>query len=213
MKNYYICINRQFGSLGRPIARALSEILGIEYYDRDIIEAAAEKTDMPLKHASEVEEKVQFRFAYMSHPLGIGAVAEQNKIFEAERDIILQFAAKGSAIFVGRCAEYILREKNCLNVFIYAPEEERYQNCVNSLDMEPAEARETIASVDKARDNYWMKYAKYLPSDLEHNHLMIDSSLLGVKGTAQLLAEIAQKYFGLAGREKNAPSEQKAASV
>lgn len=195
MKPYYININRQFGSFGRPIAKVLSELLGIAYYDRDIIEAAAEETGIPLSRASEVDEAGHSRFGYMAHPLGMGAIAEQNRLFEAERDVILGYANKGSAIFVGRLAEYILRERNCLNIFIYAPKEERYRNCVNTLDMEPQEACRAIESVDKAREYYWLRYAKYLPNDLEHNHLLVDSSLFGVRGTARLLADIAREHF------------------
>lgn len=104
-------------------------------------------------------------------------------------------AAEGSAIFVGRCADFILRDRKCLNVFIYAPKEKRYLNCVNSLGMDPAEARKMMEQVDKARNLYWQRYAHHLPSDTESNQLMIDSSLFGVKGTAKLLADIVREYF------------------
>lgn len=193
MQNYYININRQFGSLGRPIAMKLAEILGIEFYDRDIVEEAAKKMDISLSKASDQEEKVYSTFARMALPLGSGT--DQDRMFAVQQQVIVNFAAKGPAIFVGRCAEFILRDRKCLNVFIYAPKEQRYLNCVNSLGMSPTEARRMIDKVDKARDRYWMKYAKHLPNDPEHCHLMLDSSLFGVNGSAELLACVARERF------------------
>ncbi|MCD8223996.1 MAG: cytidylate kinase-like family protein [Clostridiales bacterium] len=195
MENYYININRQFGSLGRPIAQKLAEILGIEYYDRDIVEAVAKQTNVPVSKVSDQDEQTVSRFARMAQPLGSDSVDMQDKLFAAQQKIIRDFAKKGSAIFVGRCADIILQDKNCLNVYIYAPKEQRYLNCVNSLGMDPAEARKMIEKVDKARDRYWMRYAKHLPSDPEYCHLMIDSSLFGINGTARTLAGIVKDRF------------------
>lgn len=193
MENYYININRQFGSLGRPIAIKLAEMLGIEFYDRDIVEAAAEKLDVSLATASAQEERLFSPFARMATPLGSGH--NPDRMFSVQQQVIMSLAAKGPAIFVGRCAEYILRDRKCLNIFIYAPKEQRYLNCVNSLGMSPTEARHMIEKVDKARDRYWLKYTKHLPNDPEHCHLMLDSSLFGVNGSAELLATVARARF------------------
>ncbi len=194
--HYYININRQFGSLGRPIAVRLAKILGIEYYDRDIVEEAAAKMNISLKEASDKDETVS-RFGRMAFPLGHGSSETQQQMFDVQSQIIRTFAEKGSAIFVGRCADYILQACDCLNVYIYAPKEKRYLNCVNSLDMTPEEAKRMIRKVDRARDDYWMKYTKHLPSDVEYNDIMIDSSMFGIEGTAELLTQIARERFEL----------------
>ncbi len=195
MEHCYININRQFGSLGRPIAIKLAEILQIEYYDRDIVEETAKKMNIPLSQASDQDESVASKFGHMLFPLGSGSSESQEKMFDVQTQIIQNLAAKGSAIFVGRCADYILQNYNCLNVFIYAPKAKRYLNCVNSLGMSPTEAKQMIEKVDKSRNRYWMKYAKHLPSDPEHAHVMLDSSLFGVSGTAELLATIVREHF------------------
>lgn len=196
-ERFYINIARQFGSLGRPIARELSALLGIEYYDRDIVEATAKEMGLTVGSIGEKDEEVDvFKFARMSLPLGSSSPDEQDKIFEAQRKVIINLADRGSCIFVGRCADHILREQpNCLNVFIYAPKEERYLNCVNSLNMKPAEAKRMIERVDKARDRYYQHYAGHKPSDLESCHLLVDSSMFGVKGTAEMLCGIARQRF------------------
>ena len=197
MKKYCVTINRQFGSLGRPIAKEVAEILGIEYYDRDIVEETSRKLNLPVSTISNNEE-ISFKsnFFNMLFPLGDESKDKQDKIFNAERQIILNLADKESCIIVGRCADFILKEnKNCLNIFVYAPQKVRFDNCVNILKMDPSEARRMITEVDKARNNYYRNYAGYPLEDTEHKHIMIDSSLFGVHGTAQLLAEIVKKRF------------------
>ena len=198
MKHYVITITRQFGSLGRPIAKKLSEILGGEFYDRDIVEETARKTGLSVSTVSDKEETARKSFLYMGYPLGMGKDDEQDEIFKNQVSIIRQLADKQSCIVVGRCSDYILREReDCMHVFIYASYEHRMKNCVESLGMTEAEAKKMIAKVDKARDVYHKTYAGFLPGDFRYKDVMIDSSLLGVDGTANAIAQIAKERFGL----------------
>lgn len=198
MDKFYITISRQFGSLGRPIARELSDILGIEYYDRDIVEQTSRKMQLSVSKVSDKEEQTdKLGFFNMLFPLGDNSLDIQNKIFDVQKQIIIDFADRGSGIFVGRCADYILKDyPNCIHVYIYAPKEQRYLNCVNALKMEPVEAIKMMEEVDKARERYWLRYAKYKPSDYNNRHIMIDSSILGVKGTAKVLAGVIKEKYG-----------------
>lgn len=196
MIHYIVTITRQFGSLGRPIAKRLSEILGIEYYDRDIVEATAKKMNIPVSEISSEEEKSNAGFFKMGFPLGMGSSDKQLEIFTEQTKIIRGLADKGSCIIVGRCSDYLLRNyKNCLNIFIYAPYDARLRNCVDYLNMNTEEAKKMIASVDKARNAYHKNFAKYPPGDYEHKDILIDSSVLGVEGTAEILAEFIQRKF------------------
>lgn len=158
-KKYIVTITRQFGSLGRPIAREMSEILGIEYYDRDIVEATSKKMNLPVSKISEHEETYSTSLFPMLLPLGSDSIAKQDEIYNVQKDVIREMAEKESCIIVGRCADYIFRDhRNVLNIYIYA---------------------------------------KYAPGDPDSKQIMIDSSMLGVKGTAEVLAEIVQRRFGL----------------
>ena len=97
---------------------------------------------------------------------------------------------------MGRCSDFLLQnEPNVLNIFIYAPYKARLENCVNALEMSEEDAKRTIMKVDKARCAYHKRYAGYSPSDPLHKHLMIDSSLLGVEGSADLIAEVVRRKF------------------
>lgn len=198
MEKYVVTITRQFGSLGRPIARELAGQLGINYYDRDIVEAVSRKMNLPVSVVSNEEEKAKSSLFNMRFPLGMETIEMQDMIFDVQKGIILELVEKGSCIIVGRCSDAILQnESNHLSVFIYAPYKARLDNCVNNLNMPPDEAKKTIKAVDKARDSYHQTYARFLPSDYRHKNIMIDSSLLGPGGTAKVLANIVRERFGV----------------
>lgn len=205
MEKYVVTITRQFGSLGRPIARKMSDILGIEYYDRDIVDQAAKKLQLPVSVVDQEEERAVKQavnpFSRMMFPLGKGTSNTQDKIFEAQKNIIQFLAEKDNCIIVGRCSDFILSEvENSIHIYIYASYEARLKHCITELGMEEAEARRMIKSVDEARDSYHMQYAGYLPDDKRHKDIMIDSSLFGVEGTAQFLADAVKKKFYLESR-------------
>lgn len=198
MSHYIVTITRQFGSMGRPIAKKMAELLNIEYYDRDIVEQTAKKMGLPVSVVSDEEEKAKTGFFYMKFPLGSGTSDIQKKIFLEQAKLIQEIAEKESCIIVGRCSDYILRNnKNCINIYIYAPYEERYKNCVDLLHMDSEEAKKMIDQVDKARDNYHKTFTKTLPSDYTNKDVMINSSLLGVEGTTKELVSIVKERFQL----------------
>ncbi len=198
MSHYVVTITRQFGSLGRPIAKKMSEILGIEYYDRDIVDQAAEKLKLPVSVINQEEEKAVKQavnpFSKMMFPLGKGTNAVQDDIFDAQKNIIEFLAEKDSCIIVGRCSDFILSEmENSIHIYIYASYEARLEHCIKDLGLEEDEARKMIKSVDEARDSYHMQYAGFLPDDKRHKDIMIDSSLFGVEGTAAFLADAVKR--------------------
>lgn len=193
---YIITINRQFGSLGRPIARLLSERLGINYYDRDIVDQTAKKLNMPVSEISELEESVNAGLFSMKYPLGMGTTDVQDKIFAEQRRLIEKIASKESCIIVGRCADAILNEyPNLLKMFIYSPKEERQRVCVKDFQMTETEAKRMILEVDKARERYHKQYAGYLPDDLRYVNLAVDSSVLGVEGTVDFLEAYVKRFI------------------
>ena len=198
MEKFVVVINSQFGSMGRPIAKKMAEQLNVDFYDRDIIELAAKKIDMPLKEASDLEESAaKGAFWQMCFPLGFGSDDKKLKLFEEQRQIIINLGDAKSSIIVGRCSDYILRQhKNLIRIFIYAPEEARVLNCVNYLHMEEKEARKMIKDVDKARDAYQLQYANYKQGDFHYNDIIIDSSFLGVCETAKFLSNLVIAKFG-----------------
>lgn len=197
MEKYVITITRQFGSMGRPIAKLVSDRLKIPYYDRDIVEAAAKRLDLPLSFVSNEEESVRSPFWKMRFPLGKGTSDIQDRIFNVQKNMIYDIASRETCVIVGRCSDYILQDmKNHIGIYIYAPYEERLKNCIDKLGIEAGKAEETIAMVDLARELYHKRFAHYLPNDTDYKKLLIDSSLLGVEGTAGLIADMINEKFG-----------------
>lgn len=132
----------------------------------------------------------------MIFPLGTESAEQQKAIFDCQSRIILDLVAKGSCIIVGRCSDYVLAdEPNAVHVHIYAPYADRLANCVGTLGMEKAEAKRMIDEVDKARTAYHKYFAKFTPSDPNHKHIIINSALMEVEGTAQALAAIIKQQF------------------
>ena len=196
-KQYIITIVREFGSMGRPIARRLSELLGIEFYDRDIVEETARKMNLPVSVISINEENQGSAYSRMRFPLGKSSREKQDEIFRVQSEIIRSLAKRESCVIVGRCSDYILRDfENRLSICVYAPFEKWIENCVSSLGMDEETAMQMTVEVDKARRKYHKRYANYSPEDIKNKNLLIDSSFFGIEGTARLIAEIAKSKFG-----------------
>lgn len=196
MKKFVVSITREFGSLGRPIAKKMSEILGIEYYDRDIVEETARLMNMPVSEMAKKEETLKNKFLYMRTPLGSGDVIFKNSLFEVQKQILLGYAEQESCIVVGRCSDFVYKDlPNHFSIYIYAPYVDRIRNCIEELNMDKNEAAKTIAEVDSGRMGYHMKYAKYPPNDTTNKDIMINSSILGTEATAELLCSIIRKKF------------------
>ncbi len=196
MEPYVITISRQFGSLGRAIASELSLMLGINFYDRDIVEETSKRLGLPVSEISKKEEASKNKYHKRAYPLGIGVPKIQDEIFMVQRNIIEDLAAKESCIIVGRCAESILaHKKRALHVYIYAPYMERFKNCTEKLGMDEATAKKLIKEVDFSRNLYRKHYCPEVKNEISNHDIMLDSSKFGVTGTAEILAKLVQSMF------------------
>ena len=196
MEKYVITISRQFASLGRSIAQKMSENLEIEFYDRDIVEQTAKRMKQPISIISKEEENLHSKFFRRKYPLGMGAENMQEEIFNVQTNIIRDFANKESCIIVGRCGNSILKgNARVLNIFVYAPYEARLKNCTEVLKMDLKVAKKMIKEVDKARENYRIRFSKDVENDFDGYDIMIDSSRFGVEKTAEILCDIVKNNF------------------
>lgn len=199
MESFVITIGRQFGSLGRPIGLRAAELLGIAYYDRDIVEEVARRMNMPLQTISREEETAGSKFGRLSKclfPLGSGELVLRDKIFSVQECVLNDFADAGPCILVGRCADYVMRRRpRLMKIYIYAPLAVRTLNAMQLMNVGEVDARRMCLDVDRARSAYHKRYSGYDVMDPEQFQLMIDSSLLGTEGTAQLLAHMIREKF------------------
>lgn len=197
MEQYVVTISRQFGSMGRTIAEKMSEKLGIDYLDRDIVQSTAKRMQKPVPVISKEEENVKTFFLRKKYPFNMGIYNITDEIFYVQKNIIRDIASKESCIIVGRCADSILRDfKNHLNIYIYAPYEARLDNCIHKLGMDEKTAMKMIKEVDVARFNYQKKYCPEVKTVFDHKDIMIDSSKFGIEGTADILSHIVTERWG-----------------
>ena len=203
-----IAVTREFGSMGRPIAKMVAEKMGYEYLDRDIIETAAVQMGEPVYKLSEYEDHTLMPYEKMAFPLGFGTAEKQNSLFEIEKKIILDRAAQKNCVIVGRCSDYILRTagfKNLLNIFIYAPYEARYNYCLKYLGFAENAVEKYIDKIDKGRRGYYRKYTGEDFESATYRDLMMSSASLSLAQVAELICTAARLKFG--GRGKEACSE------
>ena len=199
-ENYVITIGREYGSGGREIAEKLAKSLGISFYDKNLINKVAEKTGYQVEILDKADEKAAHPlFSAYNIPPGLDVGTINDRLFSCQSSIIKELAQKESCVIVGRCADYVLRDmNNVLNVFIQAPMEARIARIMDRYLIDvPNIAKKEIQREDKIRRSYYQFYTdRKWGGNLGH-HLVIDSSVLGVDGTVDLIRYMAGKRFGL----------------
>ena len=156
-----LCIGRQYGSGGHDIGMALAEKLGFSFYDQEIIKMAAGTTGYTQDFISKKEESMTNSLLYdlVSQVYMYAQTNEEapkDQIFEAEKKVIEELAQKGNCVIVGRCSDYILRNRtDCLKIYFSAPIESRVKRVMKRLNLSEKEAKQRIQREDKRRaDNY-----------------------------------------------------------
>ncbi len=197
--NKIITIGRQFGSGGRQIGQILSEKLDIPFYDKELLKIAAKESNICEEIFDNFDEKPTNSFLYTlvmdPYSLGFGTTGElplNHKVFLAAFDTIKSIAEKdGSCIFVGRCADYALREfPNVVNLFIYADIEDRIKRVSEKYELTAQKAKDLIKKEDKSRASYYNYYTSKRWGEMKGYDICINSSLYGVEKTADIICNI-----------------------
>ena len=183
-----INIGRQFGSGGRAVASIIGEKLGVEVYDNELILKAAERSGVKPEFFRHNDEKKRFfTFGYSQNAIN------DEGLFKIQSDTIRGIAESGSAIFVGRAADYVLRDMKCLDVFVCAPFEWRRDLVSERAKMSPEDAAKLIQKKDKSRES-WYNFFTFGNWGVASNYdLWLDSSILGLEGTADFIIDFARR--------------------
>ena len=198
LKKVIITIGREYGSGGKAIAEALAKDLGIKLYDKNLIELIAERHNRDPDVLEATDERISNPFfdPYISY--GIDTASRSSRLFALQSNIIREAANEDSAIFVGRCANDILWEyPDVVRIFIYAPKLDRIQRImVKEGIAEDLAAEKIIRRMDKARRSYYQFYTDKKWGSSEGMDLLINSSVLGIEGTAGLIEDfLARKGY------------------
>lgn len=196
-KKLIINIGRQFGGGGLGVAHELGKRLCIPVYDKELITKAAQESGFSAEFFEQTDEKK--RFFSLATFFGSGYGETENFIsdrglFKIQSQAIEHIAEQGSAVIVGRCADYILREhENTLNVFLTSPDEVRAKRIAERKDIDLDEAARLIEEQDSKRAEYYNYYTFGNWGVASNYDLCIDSSILGIEGTAEFIIEFAKK--------------------
>lgn len=198
MKNIIITVGRQFGSGGKCIADILGQRLGIPVYDSELISKAAQDSGFSAELFMQSDEKRRL-ISFSSIFEGAFSSETENYmsdkgLFKMQSETIRRIAEQGSAIIVGRCSDYILRDHdNILNIFLTSPVEVRTKRVMERMGIDSEAAADLIESKDKGRAEYYNYYTFGNWGIAETYHLCIDSSILGFEGTADFIIDFAKK--------------------
>lgn len=197
-KKLIINVGRQFGSGGKLVALALGKKLGIPVYDQELISKAAEQSGFSKELFAKSDEKRNL-LALSSFIVDVGRFGSadnyvsDNQLFVIQSNVIRSIADKGSAIFIGRCADYILRDRPCLDVFISASDEVRIKRVAERMGITPEQAESLMQKKDRTRETYY-NYFTFGNWGVASNYdLCVDSSVLGIDGTADMIIDFCHR--------------------
>lgn len=199
MNKFIVTIGREFGSRGCEIGKKLSERFGIPLYNKNTLDNIAMKSlYLSARDLEHLEDLAKEGLPVRLWPAGDRDLIKN--IYACEEELITRLAdEKNSCIFVGRCADYILRPRtDCLNIFIYAPYGVRLNHLINKYGLTQDATATLMNRMDQSRHNYYKFFTKENRGDRQHRQLFLDSSLLGVDGSSDLIASVLERKYSAA---------------
>ena len=191
-----ITISRQFGSGGRSIGKEVAEKLGYDYYDSELVTQVAEKTGL---HPSYIEDAGEYApgKSILSYAFSSGAspgsMNASDYLWSAQCSVILELAEKGNCVIVGRCADYILRDRDdCLNVFIHANKEYRAKHIVERYGARDKSPEKRLEEKDSKRKVNYKYFTGRVWGNIENYHISLDSSALTPEKCVDIIVDLAK---------------------
>mgnify|MGYP004732386799 FL=1 len=201
-----ITIGREFGSGGREIGRRIAEKLQIAYYDQEIVTEIAKRT----KLSEEYVERITEDRPYMAYPIHTGMsfytayydYTEFERVFTVfaeQHNMIKELAERSDCVIVGRCADYILKEKDPFRIFVYADAESKLKRCrersPEDENLSDSKIRRNIRSIDKGRARYYNYFSRQKWGARENYDLLINTSGKDVKQVSEAVADYLKRYL------------------
>lgn len=198
MNTRIITISREFGSGGRAVGKIVAERLGIACYDKELVAKIAKESGLAEQFIQENGEYAESANAFLFNwALGTGldggVLPISDQLYIIQHNIIRNLAEKESCVIVGRCADYILRERtDCLNTFIHASMEFRIRQITQHYGETPAKPEKFLRDRDKKRQNYYRHYTGRQWGVVQNYQLALESSALGIEACADLIVKAAE---------------------
>jgi cytidylate kinase len=202
MKNPVITIARQYGSEGHTIGEQLAKRLGVPFYDKELIDLAAQKSGYHPDALKRADEKAAGSLLYtlatgatsLGSMIGHYDIPINDKLFIVQNDVIKELAEKEQCVIIGRCGDYALRNfENKVTVFICGDVETRVKHICDTLGVTKDAAESMIAKEDKRRASYYNFYTGQKWGVPDRYTLCLNSSVLGVEGCVDVIADVVAR--------------------
>ena len=202
MKHLVITIGCEYGAKGNAIGRKIAQDLGIKFYSRELVDEIFEEVGIPMEIMEKVEEggTIAGKGAEGDVRGSFSKYADlTERAIHVQKQIVRKLAEKESCVIIGRSADYILKNSenlNLLRVFIYAPDETRIHNLMKSHSLSEKDAQILLNEKDKRYHARHLALTGSNRGDRHNRDILIDSSYLGIDGTAEYLEELVRRKFG-----------------
>ncbi len=205
-EKFVITIGRQLGSGGRQIGEKLASMMNISFYDKELINIASKESGLGKEFFEKFDEKSSHSFfggflslrGILSDDIYSNNYLNNETLFTIQSDIIRNLAEEKSCVFIGRCADYVLKDHpRCLNVFITADMEDKIRRVSEIHNLPENKAEDFIEKMDKKRASYYNYYSNKEWGTADSYHLCINSSILGIEETVTFICNFAEKRFSL----------------
>lgn len=191
-KNIVITISREYGSGGRYVGRLVADKLGIKFYDKDFIIKVAEETGLSEEYIENNEQK-RDSLASLNNGYYVG-LNNADELFIKESELIKQVAQRESCVIIGRCSDYILKDKeNVIKVFVYSDIKNKIKRATEIYNLSKQKAEKEIKRIDKLRANHYKYYTEKDWNKHSNYDICINSDVLGVENSANLICQIVKE--------------------
>lgn len=198
--NSIITVSRQYGSGGRYVAKMLAEKFGIPFYDKELISLAAKESGFAESLFENAEKNTTYSLLYSLSMFGVASggaygLPLSDKVFLIQSDIIKQVAEKGPCVIVGRCADYVLREKqNVVNLFLYSDMDSCIKRATTYYNLDPNKADDAIQKTNKKRAAYYNYYTGERWGETKNYHLSINTDSIGIENCVDVAARYIEAF-------------------
>ncbi len=192
-----ITISREFGSGGRELGRRLADLLGIAYYDKEILLEIEHKTPFSKEYIEEVCENRPIPLFPIHYGNSWASVPDPHlkqsiEVYHAQTDIMKELSHKSSCVIIGRCADYVLRDEKPLRIFVYSDMKSKIERCRQREKghdiLSDKEIAKKIKAIDKRRKKYYEFYTGQNWGDRSNYDMLLNTTNVSIPDLAEVLA-------------------------
>lgn len=192
--NIIVTIAREYGSGGRYVGKLLAEKLGVKLYDKDLIEIVSNESGLSASYIERNEQNINGNLLSSFNKQYYNNLSNEDNLFLAESKAIKEIAEKGSCVIIGRCSDYILREKeNAIHVFLYSNDKDKVSRVIKYYGLNEKKALNEINKINKSREKHYNYYTQRNWKDFNNYDIAINVDSYGVEKTAELLVDFIEK--------------------